>query len=67
MQRWSRTASWAFSSLLHSGWSGHPAPTAIDAASRALVRGVDSSPLRELAGAAADMNVFGLGALIDAQ
>ncbi|MBT2497644.1 hypothetical protein J7E25_00875 [Agromyces sp. ISL-38] len=45
---------------------GDAAPTAIDAATRALVQGVDSSPLRELAGAATDMNVFELGALIDA-
>lgn len=40
--------------------------TAVDAATQALVQGVDSLPLRELAGAAADMNVFELGALIEA-
>lgn len=41
------------------------APTAIDAATRALVQGVDSGPLRELAGATPDINVFELGALIE--
>jgi hypothetical protein len=42
------------------------ASTAIDVATLALVEGVDSEPLRELAGAAADINVFELGALIEA-
>ncbi|MES2093779.1 MAG: hypothetical protein V4531_08205 [Actinomycetota bacterium] len=42
------------------------APTAIDAATLALVEGIDSEPLRELAGAAADTNIFELGALIEA-
>ncbi|MFE6255914.1 hypothetical protein [Agromyces sp. NPDC057865] len=41
------------------------APTAIDAATRALVEGQDSGPLRELAGVAPDINVFELGALIE--
>jgi hypothetical protein len=41
------------------------ASTAIDAATRALVEGMDSAPLRELAGASPDINVFELGALID--
>lgn len=42
------------------------APQAVDSATRALTEGVDSAPLRELAGAPEDMNVFELGALIDA-
>jgi hypothetical protein len=42
------------------------APAAIDAATRALVEGQDSGPLRELAGVASDINVFELGALIEA-
>jgi hypothetical protein len=42
------------------------APAAISAATRALVEGYDSEPLRELAGAPTDMNAFELGALIEA-
>jgi hypothetical protein len=42
------------------------APTAIDGATRALVEGWDSAPLRELAGAAPDINVFELGDLLGA-
>jgi hypothetical protein len=42
------------------------APTAISAATRALVEGSDSEPLRELAGTPVDVNAFELGALIDA-
>ncbi|MFF2271598.1 hypothetical protein ACFVTX_04975 [Agromyces sp. NPDC058136] len=41
------------------------AQQAIDAATLALTEGVDSDPLRELAGANKDMNVFELGGLID--
>ena len=42
------------------------APTAIDAATRALIEGLDSAPLRELASAAPDINVFELGDLLEA-
>lgn len=42
------------------------APAASSAATRALVEGLDSEPLRELAGMPTDMNAFELGALIDA-
>lgn len=42
------------------------APTAISAATRALVEGSDSEPLRELAGTPIDINAFELGELIDA-
>jgi hypothetical protein len=41
------------------------APAAIEAATRALMEGVDSEPLRELAGESLDINVFELGALIE--
>jgi hypothetical protein len=45
---------------------GNAAPQAIYAATLALTEGIDSAPLRELAGAPECMNVFELGALIDA-
>lgn len=41
------------------------ARAAIKAATRALLEGLDSEPLRELAGASPDINVFELGALIE--
>ncbi|MBT2586471.1 hypothetical protein [Arthrobacter sp. ISL-95] len=42
------------------------APTAISAATQALVEGIDTEPIRELAGSPVNANVFELGALIDA-
>lgn len=42
------------------------ADTAISAATRALVEGKDTESLRHLAGAPTDVNVFELGAMIDA-